>query len=81
MFTAQDVLEVHHWTPELFSFSLTRPDGFKFHSGQFVMLNLPERDGFQPRPRAYSITSPDYAETSRGATCFCSARAPGWPRG
>lgn len=63
MFTEQDVLEIHHWTTELFSFSLTRPDGFKFHSGQFVMLNLPEKDGFQPRPRAYSITSPDYAET------------------
>jgi len=62
MFTSQTVLSVKHWTPELFSFSLTRPNGFKFQSGQFVMLNLPERDGYQPKPRAYSITSPDYAE-------------------
>eukprot|EP01037_Dinobryon_pediforme_P008547 gene8547-8638_t len=63
MFTSQEVLGVTHWTPDLFSFVLTRPDGFKFHSGQFVMLNMPEKDGFQPKPRAYSITSPDYAET------------------
>jgi ferredoxin--NADP+ reductase len=63
MFTAQKVLSVHHWTPELFSFALERPDGFRFHSGQFVMVNLPERDGWQPKPRAYSIISPDYADT------------------
>jgi ferredoxin--NADP+ reductase len=63
MFTSQEVLGVTHWTRDLFSFVLTRPDGFKFHSGQFVMLNMPEKDGFQPKPRAYSITSPDYAET------------------
>ena len=63
MFSSQTVLAVKHWTPSLFSFSLTRPDGFKFHSGQFVMLNLPEREGCKPKPRAYSITSPDYAET------------------
>jgi len=62
MFTSQQVLRVTHWTPDLFSFALARPDGFKFHSGQFVMLNLPERDGYRPKPRAYSITSPDYAE-------------------
>jgi ferredoxin--NADP+ reductase len=61
MFTVQQVLGVRHWTSELFSFSLTRPDSFKFQSGQFVMLNLPERDGYQPKPRAYSIISPDYA--------------------
>jgi ferredoxin--NADP+ reductase len=62
MFTSQEVLGVKHWTPNLFSFSVTRPDGFKFHSGQFVMLNLPEKNGYQPKPRAYSITSPDYAD-------------------
>ena len=62
MFSAQIVLGVKHWTPELFSFSLSRPDGFKFQSGQFVMLNLPERDGYQPKPRAYSIISPNYAD-------------------
>lgn len=62
MFSSQEVLSVKHWTPNLFSFKITRPDGFKFHSGQFVMLNLPEKNGYQPKPRAYSITSPDYAE-------------------
>lgn len=62
MFTSQEVLRVKHWTPELFSFSLSRPDGFKFQSGQFVMLNLPEATGYQTKPRAYSITSPNYAE-------------------
>ena len=59
MFSSQEVLSVKHWTPNLFSFKITRPDGFKFHSGQFVMLNLPEKNGYQPKPRAYSITSPD----------------------
>jgi ferredoxin--NADP+ reductase len=62
MFSSQPVLAVKHWTPTLFSFSLARPDGFKFHSGQFVMLSLPKQNGFQPKPRAYSITSPDYAD-------------------
>jgi ferredoxin--NADP+ reductase len=62
MFTSQEVLSVKHWTPELFSFTLARPDGFKFHSGQFVMLNMPETDGTKTKPRAYSITSPDYAD-------------------
>lgn len=62
MFTSQTVLSVRHWTPELFSFTLDRPDGFKFQSGQFVMLNLPQTEAYSPKPRAYSITSPNYAE-------------------
>jgi ferredoxin--NADP+ reductase len=62
MFSSQEVIWVKHWTPELFSFALSRPDGFKFQSGQFVMINLPEIGGYQPKPRAYSITSPSYAE-------------------
>ncbi len=34
------VLDVHHWTDKLFSFSVERPAGFRFRSGEFVMIGL-----------------------------------------
>jgi len=54
------VLDVHHWNDSLFSFTTTRDPGFRFVSGQFVMLGL-EVDG-RPLMRAYSIASAHYEE-------------------
>ncbi len=54
--TAETLLAVRHWTPELFSFRLSRPASFRFRSGEFVMLGLPA-DG-KPLLRAYSLASP-----------------------
>ena len=51
----QHVLDVRHWTDELFSFRLSRPQSFRFRSGEFVMLGLMV-DG-KPLLRAYSIAS------------------------
>ena len=51
----QRVRNVRHWTDELFSFRLTRPQSFRFRSGEFVMLGL-MIDG-KPLLRAYSIAS------------------------
>ena len=58
--TQEEVLSVQHWTDELFSFRLTRPQGFRFKSGEFVMLGLMV-DG-KPLLRAYSIASPAWDE-------------------
>jgi ferredoxin--NADP+ reductase len=52
------VLSVRHWTDRLFSFTTTREDGFRFLSGQFVMIGL-SVDG-RPLMRAYSIASSPY---------------------
>jgi ferredoxin--NADP+ reductase len=54
--TEESVLAVRHWTPELFSFRLTRPASFRFRSGEFVMLGLMGES--KPLLRAYSIASP-----------------------
>ncbi|MGB2139640.1 MAG: ferredoxin--NADP reductase, partial [Psychrobacter sp.] len=34
------VLSKTTWTPNLFSFTVTRPDSFKFTAGQFVRLGV-----------------------------------------
>ena len=60
-FDETTVLAVRHWTERLFSFSTTRAPGFRFASGQFVMLGLMV-DG-RPLMRAYSIASAHYEET------------------
>jgi len=57
-----EVLSVHHWTPQLFSFRIARPDDFRFRSGEFVMIGLPGEDGGKPILRAYSIASPCWDE-------------------
>lgn len=54
---AQTVLSVRHWDERLFSFRVTRPAGFRFRSGEFVMIGLPGEGG-KPILRAYSIASP-----------------------
>ena len=37
-FFEETVLWVKHWTDRLFSFAITRPDSFRFRSGEFVMI-------------------------------------------
>jgi len=58
-FAQATVLSVRHWTERLFSFTATREPGFRFDSGQFVMIGLTV-DG-RPLMRAYSIASSPYA--------------------
>ena len=57
----QKVTQVKHWTEDLFSFSVTRPQSFKFRSGEFVMIGLLDSDN-KPILRAYSICSPSWSE-------------------
>lgn len=59
-FNVERVTWVQHWTDELFTLRTTRDPGFRFTSGQFVMLGL-EVEG-KPLLRAYSIASPHYAD-------------------
>jgi ferredoxin--NADP+ reductase len=62
-YSVEDVLWVRRWTDRLFSFALTRPDSFRFRSGEFVMVGLPPLAGEKkPVLRAYSIASPHFAE-------------------
>lgn len=72
-FNEERVLEVRHWTDKLFSFKTTRDPGFRFESGQFVMLGLPV-DG-RPLMRAYSIVSATYADHLE----FLSIKVPDGP--
>ncbi|MFZ5667872.1 MAG: ferredoxin--NADP reductase [Pseudomonadota bacterium] len=59
----ETVLWVKHWTDRLFSFAITRPESFRFRSGEFVMIGLPGEQGGKPVLRAYSVASPAWAET------------------
>jgi ferredoxin--NADP+ reductase len=59
-FYVERVTHVQHWTDTLFTLRTTRDPGFRFTSGQFVMLGL-EVEG-RPLLRAYSIASPYYAD-------------------
>ncbi|WP_207062739.1 ferredoxin--NADP reductase [Motiliproteus sp. SC1-56] len=56
----EQVLRVHHWTDDLFSFSTTRSPSFRFKNGHFTMIGL-ESDG-RPLLRAYSIASANYED-------------------
>ena len=58
---AEAITDVRHYTDGLFRFSVTRPKSFRFRSGEFVMLGLPNAE--RPVFRAYSITSPSWDET------------------
>ena len=60
-FNVETVTWVKHWTDTLFSFRTTRDPGFRFTSGQFVMVGLQKDDG-KPLVRAYSIASPAWAD-------------------
>jgi ferredoxin/flavodoxin---NADP+ reductase len=52
------VLDVHHWSDSLFSFTTTRSGGLRFRSGHFVMVGL-EVEG-RPLLRAFSVASAHY---------------------
>jgi ferredoxin--NADP+ reductase len=52
------VSNVRHWTDRTFSFSCERPQGFRFRSGEFVMIGLMAEG--KPLVRAYSIASPSW---------------------
>ena len=56
----ETVLAVKHYTDKTFSFSLTRPAGFRFRTGEFIMLGLMGEK--KPILRAYSIASPNWDE-------------------
>lgn len=69
----QMVTSVKHYTDRLFAFRVTRPQSFRFRSGEFVMLGLPV-DG-KPLLRAYSIASPSWDDTLE----FFSIKVPDGP--
>lgn len=71
--TVETVQSVRHWNEHLFSFTITRPASFRFRSGEFVMIGLP--DGAKPLLRAYSVASPAYAEELE----FLSIKVPDGP--
>ncbi|MCI4662064.1 MAG: ferredoxin--NADP reductase [Neomegalonema sp.] len=70
---AQTVTEVHHYTDRLFKFRITRPESFRFRSGEFVMIGLPNAE--KPVFRAYSVASPAWDEELE----FYSIKVPGGP--
>ena len=74
-FHSLKVLWVRHWTDQLFSFAVERPEDFRFRSGEFVMIGLPGEDGAKPVLRAYSIASPGWAEELE----FFSIKVPDGP--
>lgn len=57
---AETVVSVRHYTERLFAFRITRPASFRFRSGEFVMIGLPNAE--KPVFRAYSIASPAWDE-------------------
>lgn len=56
----ETVLSVTHYTDRLFSFKTTREPTFRFRSGEFAMIGLP--NSTKPIFRAYSIASPAWEE-------------------
>ena len=57
---AEKVKSVRHYTDRLFKFRISRPSSFRFRSGEFVMIGLPNSE--KPIFRAYSIASPSWDE-------------------
>ena len=70
---AERVISVHHYTDRLFKFRITRPSTFRFRSGEFVMIGLPNAE--RPVYRAYSIASPSWDEEIE----FFSIKVPDGP--
>ena len=54
-YAEQKITSIHRWSERTFSFMTTRPEGFDFKNGEFVMLGL--RPDGKLIPRAYSIVS------------------------
>lgn len=70
---AEKVVAVRHYTDRLFSFRITRPQSFRFRSGEFVMIGLP--NAAKPVFRAYSVASPAWDEELE----FYSIKVPDGP--
>ena len=70
---ALTVQEVQHYTDTLFRFRVTRPTQFRFRSGEFVMIGLPNAE--KPVFRAYSVASPSWDEELE----FFSIKVPDGP--
>ncbi len=70
---AETVTDVHHYTDSLFRFRMTRPASFRFRTGEFAMIGLPNAE--KPVFRAYSIASPSWDEELE----FFSIKVPGGP--
>jgi ferredoxin--NADP+ reductase len=70
---AERVVSVTHYTDRLFSFRITRPQSFRFRSGEFVMIGLPNAE--KPVFRAYSIASPSWDDEIE----FFSIKVPDGP--
>jgi ferredoxin/flavodoxin---NADP+ reductase len=70
---ALSVTEVQHYTDTLFRFRITRPQEFRFRSGEFVMIGLPNAE--KPVFRAYSVASPAWDEELE----FYSIKVPDGP--
>lgn len=60
-YTIQKITYLHQWTDHLFSFRITRDEGYKFIPGQFARLGVKKEDDTIVW-RAYSIVSADYEE-------------------
>lgn len=67
------VISVQHYTDELFKFRISRPASFRFRSGEFIMIGLPNAE--KPVFRAYSIASPSWDEELE----FFSIKVPNGP--
>ncbi|MFB2539019.1 MULTISPECIES: ferredoxin--NADP reductase [unclassified Acinetobacter] len=59
-FLATQVISIHTWSDTLFSFTVTRPDSFRFTAGQFARIGILV-DG-ELIVRAYSVVSSPYDE-------------------
>ena len=77
------VSNIRHWTDRTFSFNCERPQGFRFRSGEFVMIGLMVEG--KPLVRAYSIASPVLGRRARVLLDQGAGRpadlAPAAPRG
>ena len=69
----EQVIDVKHWTNNLFSFKTTRNVGFRFKNGHFTMMGI-EHEG-RPLMRAYSIASANYEDELE----FFSIKVPDGP--
>ena len=60
-YSAERIVWRHQWTPNLFSFRLTRPAAYRFTAGQWARLGVFNTAG-APVWRAYSMVSAPYDE-------------------
>ena len=60
-FTLETVLSVKRWASNLFSFTMTRPEHFRFTAGQFARIGI-DVDG-EMVVRAYSVVSSPFDDT------------------